>query len=894
MKVIETRFLRGPNLYSFKPCFKAVVDLEELDDVPSTALPGFVDALCALIPSLHEHRCSPGHYGGFVERLQEGTYMAHVIEHITIELQCLAGTEVGFGKARQVRGMPRCYTVICAYAVEPLVEEALHGAIELVTALARGEQFDIDPLLRYLRRIANRHALGPSTRAIVEAAQARNIPCERLTDDASLFQLGTGVHQRRIQATITDGTNHIAVGIASHKHMTKSLLQAAAIPVPRGYTVRSLEEALKVAAKLSSPFTVKPLDANQGKGVTTRATMDQLPYAYEAASEYSSSVIIEDYIQGDDYRVLVVDGRVVAAARRQPPTVEGDGVATIRELVERENANPSRGDGHESALTKIRLDEQASRVLAAQGYTFDDVLVPGAKAVLRGNANLSTGGTAEDVTALIHPLTSNACARAALTIGLDVAGIDLLCKDITMPLGPQGGAIIEVNAAPGIRMHEHPSSGPSRAAGAAIVESLFRDRQSRIPVIAVTGTNGKTTTTLAIEHAIRRSGVSTGLATTEGIFINGKEIMRGDCSGYWSARTVLRAPEVEVAVLEVARGGILKRGLGFDECDIAVVLNVEADHLGQDGIDDVRELARVKAVVPDAASKAVVLNADDAHCVRMAKGLRTGVEVVFFSMTSNNALIDAHIAAGGRAVYLRGSDIVLAAPGMNNAIADCRAFPFTLDGAARHNIANALAAVGALVCAGHSAAFISEGLRTFRSDAEHNPLRLNLAMLNGVQVLVDYAHNPSAYKAVAETGRALTRGRMIGVITAPGDRRDQELADVGRICADRFDELIIYEMDDLRGRPAGVTAAVIESGIQSSKYRRRRVLDVRRALAEAASSCSPDDLIVFGCASHLEDVALASNLLEYQAESANALRPQLEYVYAPPRPAAQREAQIGT
>ena len=864
MKVNKVFFLRGPNIYSNATCIKAVIDLESLDDVSSADIPGFVDALCQLIPTLDEHRCSPGYPGGFVERLRRGTYMAHIVEHVTIELQCLAGTDVGFGRARAVPGEPRCYAVVCEYKIESLAAEALADAVELVGSLARGEKFPLEERLASLRRIFRRRRLGPSTEAIVTAARHRNIPCRRITEDASLFQLGTGSRQQRIQATITSRSSYIAVEIASDKELTKFLLKGANVPVPRGTTVYSADEALADAASLRPPFVVKPLDANQGKGVTTRLRIEEIAGAVQAAQQFGKAVMIEEYIEGEDYRVLVVDSRVVAASRRAPPSVQGDGVSTIRVLIERENARPERGEGHGSALTYIPVDDTALRQLAAHGHTLETVLPVGMRATLRGNANLSTGGTAQDVTDFIHPEVAAACVRAANAVGLDVAGVDLVCSDIGKPLAGQGGAVIEVNAAPGIRMHERPSIGRPRAAGDAIVKSLFADRPACIPIVAVTGTNGKTTTVRLIEHAVRGRGFSTGMCNSEGIYKKGQQIASGDCSGYWSAQSVLAALDTEFAILEVARGGILKRGLGFESCDVGVVLNIDADHLGQDGIVDVDGIARVKAVVAEAATRAVVLNADDARCVAMTKrigpdGNGSSAEIVFFSMSYNNSVVASHLEKGGRAFCLAGDSLVLRTRQKDDFLIPSGALPFSLGGAARHNIANALAAVAALTCTGFEPVEAAKALESFETNTVNNPLRLNLAEIEGIRVVVDYAHNAAAYKALAATVRKLTRGRLIGVITAPGDRRDEELSQIGEVCAELFDDLIIYEMDDLRGRAPGETAAAIARGISPAGV--RVIPDVREALATAVLECGRQDSVVFGCASDLGDVEKTAQIV---------------------------------
>ncbi|MFL6660802.1 MAG: cyanophycin synthetase, partial [Rhizobacter sp.] len=835
-------------------------DLEDLDEVSSADLPGFTDRLVELVPTLIEHRCSEGHRGGFIERLRMGTYPAHIAEHLTLALQNLAGHDVGYGKARSVHGVPRHYRVVMAYRSERVVERALELAIAMVEALAKDEPFDVAAAVEELRSLAARDALGPSTQAIVDAARRRDIPVFRLSD-GNLFQLGWGVRQQRIQATTTSQTNYIAVSIASDKELTKALLAEAGLPVPKGRTVETLDEAHAAARRIGGPVVVKPLDGNQGKGVSTAVVGEAaLAVAFERASAYRGRLIVESFIEGDDYRVLVIGNQVVAAARRRPPEVTGDGQATVRQLVDRENERPGRGEGHENVLTRIRLDDAAAEELARQSLHFDAVPEPGRLVRLRGNANLSTGGTAEDVTAELHPDTARACVSAAEKIGLDVAGIDIVCRDIRRPLAEQHGAVIEVNAAPGIRMHEHPSRGERHHVGEAICRSLFPPgNEGRIPVVAITGSNGKTTTTLAVAHVLQRLGRTTGVATTEGVFVDGQRVAEGDCTGYWSARTVLTSPKVEVAVLETARGGILKRGLAFDASDVGVVLNVQPDHLGQDGIDTIEDLADVKSLVAETARKTVVLNADDPHCVAMAQRRRKGGEAFFFSMDSANPTMTAHLEAGGRGVYLHGGILMLGHGYHRVPLVEAARLPFTLGGRARHQVQNALAAFAALIGLGIAHDHIAAALASFTSGVLQNPLRLNLFRTRGVTLLVDYAHNEPAYRAIIDTARSLTTQRMIGVVTVPGDRRDEDLAAVGRLCAEGFDELVIYEMDEYRGRDPGATARVLEAGARQSARGKplRVVLDVRDAMRCALERAQPGDVVVVGCASHLSDLKSA-------------------------------------
>jgi cyanophycin synthetase len=869
MKIVDSRLLRGPNLYARKPCLVAIVDLQDLDEIGSHQIEGFTDRLLAWLPGLQEHHCGLGYRGGFVERLREGTYMAHIAEHIALELQSRAGPEVRYGKTRMLPHKPRHYRIVMGYAVEGMAEKALAHALRVVEAAARDEAVDVQAMLDELRRIHARQGLGPSTRAVIDAARERGIPSLRLSEDASLFQLGWGSRQQRVQATITGRSGHIAVSIASDKELTKQLLSAAGVPVPRGRSVRTLPEAREAMRDIGLPVTVKPLDANQGKGVTTNVrTDDDLAAAFARAQEHGDEVIVEQHIVGRDHRVLVVDGRVVAASRRVPPLVVGDGVHTVRQLVEEVNADPQRGEGHESALTRIPLDACAARCLRDQGLDADSVPAEGAQVLLRGNANLSTGGCAYDVTDVIHPDTAALCVRAARRIGLDVAGIDLVCRDIAEPLGPQGGAVIEVNAAPGIRMHEQPSHGMARAAGAAIVDSLFPPGDDgRIPLVAVTGTNGKTTTTLAIAEGLRAVGLRTGYTTTEGVFVDGRKVMEGDCTGYWSARAILTDPEVDAAVLETARGGILKRGLAYDRCDVAVVLNISADHLGQDDIHTLDELAQVKAVVADSARRALVLNAEDERCVAMAGEAREGVEIVYFSMQADHPVVRRHLAEGGRAVVERNGEILFVHGTDSLLVTRVERLPFTLGGRARHNVANALAAVAALAALQQPLPAIAQALAGFACSAAANPLRFNVFQLPGdVRLVVDYAHNLAAYRALIDTCRQLDGGRLVGVVSAPGDRRDEELRQIGRLCSEGFDELIVYEIDEDRGRPQGATARPLMEGATAAGQGAAEIIDMRGALREGLRRCRPGDVLVYACATHLNDLEAAFGAMPMNEE----------------------------
>lgn len=742
MNIVEQHVLRGANLYSSHPCVLTVLDLQDLRAAVTSRLAGFNQRLLALLPSLRGHRCQAGEDGGFVKALDNGANLAHVVEHITVALQCLAGTPVSVSRTQAMGGGGQ-YGMVCAYEIEQVAVDAVDLALELVrgllantdadTAAAAHDSANADADadsnpdagtlrgqlaegLAALRETAQRRAIGTSTGAILDAATLQGIPSTRLTPEANLFVLGWGARQKRLQASITGDTGHIAVGIASDKALTKTLLQEAGVPVPEGMTARSLEQAQRAARQLGGLVTVKPLDGNHGRGVTTRCgSDDDVALAFERAREHGRTIIIERYIRGDDYRVLVAGDQVVAAALRRPASVTGDGVSSVRELVELENQDPARGEGHSNILTRIPLDGQAETTLAEQGLHLDSVPAQAQRVLLRGNANLSSGGTAEDVTDRLPPHTRAMCVRAVRKIGLDVAGIDLVCEDIGVPLDGKNGAVIEINAAPGIRMHVYPSAGTPRDAGAAIVTSMFGDGDGRIPLIAVTGTNGQnsTTATRIIEHTLRQAGIGTGCANGDGVFINGHSVIAADCGSYRAARTVLGSPEVEFAVLETARDGILQHGLAFDRCDVAVVLDVGNESLGMDSAETLDALARVHAVTAQAAANALVLNACDPRCVALGADAEPQVEVIYFGADAAHPALARHLARGGRAAWLEDGAIMLADGKAPQRLLGIDDLPARLDSHGRDNTVNALAAAAALMASEVNASAIADGLRSF-------------------------------------------------------------------------------------------------------------------------------------------------------------------------------------
>lgn len=801
--VRSVRALCGPNLYAYMPVLHIVMDVGKYDELPSSDFPGFVDRITTWLPGLQKHECSVGRPGGFIERLKRGTYLAHICEHITLELQTLMGFNVAFGRARGT-GELGVYNVVIAFKEEEPARAAFETALRLTLAAMHDEPFDIEAELRRLMDVADEYRLGPSTAAIVAAARARRIPVIRITPTGSLVQLGYGTYQKRILASETSNTSSIAVEICQEKSLTNRMLRAVGVPVPDGRVVASVDEACQVAEDIGYPIVVKPGAGNQGKGVSVDLkTADEVRHAYEIARQFGSEVLVEQHIVGHDYRLLVVNGKMVAAARREPAHVVGDGVHTVRELVDIENQDPRRREGHSSILTRIKLDEAARLVLNQQGMTIDDVPEAGQIVRLRLNSNLSTGGTAVDVTDEVHPLNEQLAELAAQILALDVAGIDVLAQDISRPLAEQNGAVVEVNAAPGLRMHLHPSQGMPRDVGKPIVDMLYPDgNPSRIPIIAVTGTNGKTTVTRLISHMYETARWVVGMTSTEGTYINSERIMSGDCSGPRSAKAILLHPRVDVAVLETARGGILREGLAFDQCSVGVVTNISSDHLGLNGINTLDDLARVKQVVVEAVAEngAAVLNADDPLVAEMAAA--TNASVIYFSMNPNNHVITAHLAEGGSAVLVEENRIFLATGEERIELVELERVPFTEQGRIRFQVMNALAAAAAAWGAGLNPAMIVRALHTFKTDYAMVPGRFNVMDVDGVQVVLDYGHNPAAIAALMEAVSSLGERSTTLVMGLPGDRRDEDLIASIRATISHVDSYILHDLQDRREREA--------------------------------------------------------------------------------------------
>jgi cyanophycin synthetase len=820
MKILKTQTLRGPNYWSIRR-HKSIVmrlDLEDLAEKPSNSISGFYEGLVTVLPSLHDHFCSPGYAGGFLERVKEGTLMGHIIEHIALELQELAGMPVGFGRTRST-ATAGVYNVVFEYVDEQAGRYAGRAAVRLCESIVKTGGYSSAELqqdISDLKDLYANSALGPSTETIVKEAEARKIPWMRSSVRA-MVQLGYGVHQKRIQATLSDRSSILAVELACDKEGTKIMLQDAGIPVPKGTTIHYLDELQEAIEDVGGyPIVIKPLDGNHGRGIAIDInSWQEAEAAYDAASSASKtrSVIVERFYRGSDHRILTIDGKVAAVAERIPAHVIGDGRSSISQLIEETNKDPNRGEGHDNILTKIAIDRTSLGILEKQGYNLDTILPKDETAYLRATANLSTGGIAVDRTDEIHPENIWLAERIAKTIGLDIAGIDVVTPDIGKPLWEVGGVVVEVNAAPGFRMHASPSRGLPRNIAAPVLDMLFpAGTPSRIPIIALTGTNGKTTTTRLTAHIYRQTGQVVGYTTTDGIYIDDYLVEKGDNTGPVSAMTILKDPTVEVAVLESARGGIVRSGLAFDSCDVGIVLNVAADHLGIDDIETIDQMARVKSVVAETVKPDgyAVLNADDPLVAKMAERLRS--KVAYFSMNPENSIIQEQIRRDGFAAVYENGYLSILEGKWTLRVEQATNIPITLDGKAPFMIANALAACLGAFVNGVDIEAIRRGVRTFQPSAQQTPGRMNLFKLGNFHALVDYAHNPHGYEAVGGFVRNW-QGEKIGVIGGPGDRRDEDLILLGTIAAQVFDRIIVKEDDDKRGRSAGEVADLIIKGI---------------------------------------------------------------------------------
>ncbi|MBS7787397.1 cyanophycin synthetase [Flavobacterium sp. CYK-55] len=818
MKIEKIQALRGPNIWSVqrKKLIQMRLDLEDMEQKPTNKIPGFRERIEAMFPTMIEHRCSEGTRGGFFSRIDRGTWMGHVIEHIALEIQTLAGMETGFGRTRETK-TPGVYNVVFSYVEESVGMFAAESAVRIAEALIAGTEYDVQADIQKMREIRERVRLGPSTGSIVDEAVARDIPWIRLGTN-SLVQLGYGVNQMRFQATITCKTSNIAVDIACNKEETKRMLDMASIPVASGGICVDEEDLENVIKKIGFPIVIKPLDGNHGKGASINVkNMDDAKAGLAHAKNYSRRVIVEKFITGFDFRVLVIDNKLVAAALREPAHVKGNGTHNIQQLIDETNKDPRRGYGHENVLTEITVDRDTTDLLTKKGYTLETVPSKDEIVYLKSTANLSTGGTSVDVTDMMHPENIFLCERISRVIGLDICGIDIMAPNLTQPLKENGGCILEVNAAPGFRMHLAPSEGLPRNVAAPVIDMLYPPgKPSRIPIIAVTGTNGKTTTTRLVAHIVKNNGYRVGFTTSDGIYVQNHMMEKGDTTGPVSAEYILKDPTVEFAVLETARGGILRAGLGFSRCDIAIITNIQEDHLGLSDIHTLDDLARVKSTVVKSVKKDgwAILNAEDEQCIKIGEEL--SCNVAYFSLDEENPLIKKLCKEGKTVCVYENGFITVKKGEWKIRIERATHIPLTMGGKARFMIANVLAATLASYLWGFKTEDISLSLQTFIPGAAQTPGRMNIFEFKKFKVMIDFAHNPAGYRGIEDYLSNVEANKKIGIIAGVGDRRDEDIKECARIAGRMFDHIIIRQEKHLRGRTEDEIINLILEGIAES------------------------------------------------------------------------------
>ncbi|MBT8293858.1 MAG: cyanophycin synthetase [Eudoraea sp.] len=849
MKIREINAMRGPNFWSIRrhKLIVMVLDLEEMEELPTNKIDGFADRIREMFPSMYSHRCSEGCDGGFFMRVDEGTWMGHVIEHIALEIQTLADMDTGFGRTRGY-GEKGVYNVVFSYIEESVGRYAAKAAVRICEALIAAEAYDLEDDIQRMRELREAERLGPSTGSIVSEAQSRGIPWIRL-NRYSLVQLGYGANQKRIQATVTSETSSIGVELACDKEDTKYLLEQAEVEVPRGDII-SRESRLEEACRyVGYPLVIKPIDGNHGRGITVDINnYEDALEAFNIAKEVSRRVIVEKYITGEDYRLLVINHNFVAAAKRTPAHVIGDGKSSIAELVEEVNKDPRRGYGHEKVLTAITINDLTKTIIADAGYTVDSVLKEGERLILKDTANLSTGGTAEDVTDIVHPANVSMAERISKIIDLDICGIDVMTSDISQPLSDTGGAVLEVNAGPGFRMHLAPTTGLPRNVAAPVVDKLFPQKgdTGRIPIVAITGTNGKTTTSRLIAHIAKMNGQRVGYTTSDGVYIQNRMLMKGDCTGPASAEFVLKDPTVNFAVLECARGGLLRAGLGYKKCDVAVVTNVSADHLGLKGIHTVEQLARVKAVIPETVlpDGYAILNADDDLVYEMRRNINCNLAL--FSMDENNPRIQALQRIGGITAIYENGYVTLCRGEWKMRLMKAENIPLTYGGKARFMIQNILPAVIAANVQGISIEDTKAALETFIPSASSTPGRLNLFKFNNFNILLDYAHNPAGMRALQKFTDNLDATVKVGIIAGIGDRREEDNNEMGSIAAEMFDEIIIRQDKNLRGKSETDLINMLDAGIKKQDPNKKTTIipSEKEAITYAVAHAEKGSLIV--------------------------------------------------
>ncbi|HSN48713.1 MAG TPA: cyanophycin synthetase [Flavobacterium sp.] len=870
MEIIEIKVMRGPNLWSGyrKKLIVMKLDLGAWEQRPTDTIDGFGEALALLIPSLKSHRCSEEHKGGFLERVRRGTWLGHVVEHVALELQSLAGMPCGFGRTRStnVKGI---YHVVFSYTTERAGKYAAKAAVDLVESLLNQSDFNLDEALQELQRLYRREKLGPSTFAIVQEAVRRNIPYTRL-NSSSLIMLGQGCNQKIICASIASTTSSVAVDLASDKEDTRNLLSQSYIPVPEGILIDDITELEEAVAEIGFPLVTKPINGNHGRGITTRiTTLEQATRGFHEAQKISEDVIVERYIKGTDYRFLVINYKLAAVAKRTPAMVTGDGTSTIEELINETNRDARRGEGHENALTKIELDDATQFILAEKNLRPDSVLPIGEILFLKDTANLSSGGTAIDVTDIVHPDNIFLAERTARLMNLDICGIDIMAEDVTVPITEKNGAVLEVNACPGLRMHLSPAEGTARNVAAPLLDMLYPDNAGgRIPIVAVTGTNGKTTVTRLIAHLAQAAGHHTGYTTTDGIYIDGTAVCYGDCSGPGGSATVLRDPIVDFAVLECARGGILRAGLGFDNCNISVVTNVTDDHLGLNDIDNVEQLARVKAVVAQSTfdNGTAILNADDDLVYQMKNNL--DCNIALFSMDANNERIKKHCSEGGLAAFIENDYFMISKGEWKTRIAAVNEVPLTFSGTCEFMVKNILPALLAASISNFSFEAITSGLQSFIPSPSLTPGRMNIFQFRNFRLMVDYAHNTDGYIQMKKFMEQVSASRKTGIISATGDRRVEDIKNIGRYSAQMFDEIIIRHDRDNRGRTTEELSQFLSEGVRevNADINIRVISDEIASIQYAIDNAKTGEFI-FVCA---DDIQNTLAYVQEQVDKENA------------------------
>ncbi|SHE80867.1 cyanophycin synthetase [Clostridium fallax] len=843
MRLLNEKIFEGRNIYSHKKVIRIDIDLEGYSDIPTKDIPNFNYNILKIVPELKKHRCGIDEEGGFVKRLNEGTYLAHVCEHIIIGLQNSLDIDVVYGKAREIQG--DIYYIIFQYEYERLGIACANLAIDIINSLISNIPINIEDRISILKKIKNEEILGPSTRAICEAAKKRNLPVLKL-GDSGMYQIGYGKMGRVFGATIGYETKCIGADIACDKVLTKSLLKCQCIPVAEGGKVYSSINLLNIAEKIGYPVVLKPQFGSKGKGVILNIkNQKELLKAYNKALKEYKDIMIEKYFIGEDYRVLVVNYEVVAVSKRIPPFIIGDGEKTIKELIKELNSDDKRGENHEKPLTKVKIDEELLKILEQQELNIFSVPLKGEKIKLRYNANLSTGGIAEDYTDVISDENKEICIRAAKTIGLDICGIDISTNDISKSL-KENGIIVEVNAAPGIRMHQYPSKGEKRDVALSIVDMMYDNNPYNIPVISVTGTNGKTTTTRLINFVLSKKGYKVGMTSTSGISIDNKYIDYGDDTGADSAKTILLNKDVDIAVLETARGGMIKKGLAYDLADVGIITNITEDHLGIDEIENIEDLAFVKSLVLEAVKKDgyAVINGDDPYSLSILDRVKS--KKIFFSQNKNNKFLRENIESGNPGVYIDGEAIYVENNKKIYKICNINDVKISLKGALTYNLYNAMAACAALVALNVDYCLIAKGLKEFTCDEKDNPGRFNQYYINGINIILDYGHNYEGYRAVLDGVKKLNHNNLIGVIGVPGDRKDNFIKSIGTLSGDYFDYVYIKEDREKRGRKCGEVARLLELGLckKISKSKYKIILDELEALDYAIKKASEGDTII--------------------------------------------------